>query len=97
MRFAYTQLGGGQIPGAHRRAHCCPCRNLCAVEEIEGHIEEGDDLLVHLDGDAEAICLEDVRDLFPQGLILLGLQGADPQVPAQVELDQQLLLLRDPL
>ena len=57
------------------------------VDQVEGDVEERDDLLVHNDGDAEAVGLEDVRDLLLESLVLLGLQGAHPEAIVAVQAD----------
>ena len=53
--------------------------------KVECHIEERDDPLVDLDGDPEAVGFEDIGDLLLDGLVLLGILGADLQAIVTVE------------
>ena len=65
------------------------------VGQVQGDVEKRDDLLVDNDGDAEAVGLEDVRDLLLQSLVLLWFQTAHPQaiVTIEADLDWQVLQL----
>ena len=55
------------------------------VGKVECHIEERDSPLVDLNGDPEAVGFEDVGDLLLDGLVLLGILGADLQAIVTVE------------
>ena len=65
------------------------------VGEVECHVEERDNPLVDLDGDPEAVGFEYVGDLLLDGLVLLGILGADLQaiVTVEAEGDRQVLQL----
>ena len=55
------------------------------VGEVECHVEERDDPLVDLNGDPEAVGFEYGGDLLLDGLVLLGILGADLQAIVTVE------------